>query len=273
MNRHGILFATAMALLAFGAASSASAGIIQDLAAAEIIEDYQFNDGAGTTIPAAANSANPGNFLIDDIQGDLAGVTTNGLGALDASLKSNNELGNAWSDNHNIHSGRVLGVMEMTWNFNSATLNTSENEELRISLISSGDSFVTAEWEIQREDDNTVTILGNGVGTGSSDLAAVTLPGGLTQSMKFIAVVDADLDNDTYQIHYSADGGGTFTTMGTANLDPARIVDKLRITLNNDLSGDSVLVDRVYLAHIPEPASGVLLVLGAGLLVAGRRRR
>jgi len=260
-------------LLLATVSSSAFADIISDLAIAKIVEDYHFDDDAGTAYDAAANSANPGNFLIPDSQGDLDDVTTNGSGALNASLKANNELGTTWSDAKNMTSGRVLGVMELTWNFDPDTLNTAENEEIRISLISEGESFVTAEWEIQREDDNTVTILGNGVGTGATDLSPVTLSGGLTQSTKFIAVVDADLDNSTYQIHYSADGGTSFTTMGTANLDPARIVDKMRIVLNNDLSGDSVLIDRAYLAHIPEPASVVLMAWGLAVAAAWCRRR
>jgi hypothetical protein len=248
---------------------AARAGIVEDLANATILEDFLFNDAAGISYDAAANSANAGNLLSTDA--DLAGVVTNGLGALNASVKSNVDLGTTLVDTPiNVTSGRVLGVMEMTWDFQSP-LDTAENEELRISLIHTGTSTVTAEWEIQREDDDTLTIIGTAVnGTG---IAAQTLNGGsLTQSTKFVAVVDADLDSDTYLVHFSNNGGASFTTIGPGTIDPVRIVDKMRMVLNNDLSGDNVLVDRIYLATIPEPASCGLAGLAAVSLLAWRRR-
>ena len=163
--------------------------------------------------------------------------------------------------------------MEVTWDFDPNTLDTTENEELRISIIDAGSSFVTAEFEIQREDDNTLTILGNGVGTGAVDIPAVVLNGGsLTQSTKFIAVVDADLSADTFEIHYSSDGGASFTTLSGGVLNTDRGLNKMRMILNNDLSGDNVLVDRIYLAKIPEPSSMILAALGIIGLVAGRRQ-
>jgi hypothetical protein len=253
------------------ARSSAHAGIIEDLASAQILEDFLFNDDAGIQIQGAANSANSGNLMDEDT--DNNAVVTNGVGQLNASLKDNDELGTNYVDTRAFTSGRVLGVMELTWDFDSQTLDTAENEEIRISLIQFDprSTFVTAEWEIQREDDNTVTILGNGVGTGATDLGPVVLNGGsLTQSSKFIAVVDADLDSSTYFLHYSNDGGANFTTLGPADLDPTRGIESMRLTLNNNLVGDNVLIDRAYLAYIPEPTTGALAAL-AGLALVGLR--
>lgn len=267
MRSLAILFG---ALAATGlAASTATASIIDDLANLTIIEDFQFEDADGTAYDAAANSANPGNLLsTDTTPADLDSVTTNGSGALNASLKSNTDFGSTLVDTADLASGRVFGVMEATWDFGSV-LDPSQNEELRVTLISSGTAGVLAEWEIQREDDDTLTILGNTV--NGDDLPAVVLNGGsLAQTDTFVGVVEADLDADTYAIHFSVDGGTTFTTLGSGATDPLRNLDKLRIVLNNDLSGDSVLIRRVYLGVIPEPASLVTLSL-ACLAFAARR--
>ncbi|CAN0355730.1 unnamed protein product, partial [Ectocarpus sp. 4 AP-2014] len=195
-------------------------------------------------------------------------VVTDGAGTLNASIKSNTSFGSTLVDTADRTTGRVFGVMEATWDFGS-TLDPAENEELRITLISSGTSGVLAEWEIQREDDDTLTILGNTV--NGDDLPAVLLNGGsLVQTDKFIGVVEADLDADTYQVHFSTNGGASFTTLGSGATDPLRNLDKLRIVMNNDLSGDSVLIDRVYLGVIPEPSS--LVVLSLGCLIAASRK-
>ncbi|MEO0529994.1 MAG: PEP-CTERM sorting domain-containing protein [Planctomycetota bacterium] len=262
------------ALLALGIVSStAEASIVDDLANLTIIEDFQFDDPAATSYDAAANSANPGNLLsTDTTPADLAGVATDGAGALDASLKNNTDFGTTLVDTADLTTGRVFGVMEATWDFQSV-LDPSENEELRVTLISSGTAGVLAEWEIQREDDDTLTILGNTV--GGDDLPAVLLNGGsLRQVETFVGVVEADLDADTYTVHFSTDGGSTFTTLGTGATDPTRNLDKLRVVLNNDLSGDSVLIDRVYLGVIPEPSSLVGLSIACLALASrGRSRR
>lgn len=273
MKLNQVLLAALSGMLLVGVAGTTSAGIISDLASATILEDFHFDDASGTVLTAAANSASS-HLWDEDV--DTVDVKTNGSGQLDASLKANVEFGTNYIDTAGFSGGRVLGVMELTWDFDSGTLDTAENEEIRISLIQFDprSTFVTTEWEIQREDDNTVTILGNGVGTGATDLGPVVLNGGsLTQSSKFIAVVDANLTKSTYQIHYSNDGGTSFTSLGTGDLDPTRGIESLRMTLNNDLSGDSVLIDRVYLAYIPEPASGLLMTLGLALAAVWSRRR
>lgn len=248
-----------------------TAGIIDDLANLTLVEDFRFDDPSGTSYDAAANSANPGNLLsTDTTPADLAGVSTDGSGALNASLKSNTDFGTTLVDTADRTSGRVFGVMEASWDFRS-TLDASENEELRVTLISSGTSGVLAEWEIQREDDDTLTILGNTV--NGDDIPAVVLNGGsLTQTDTFIGVVEADLDANTYAVHYSTDGGTSFTTLGTGATDPLRNLDKLRIVLNNDLSDDRVFIDRVYLGVIPEPGSALLVLLACLPAFAKRNR-
>ncbi len=259
----------------FGLMSSprADAVISVDLASATIIQEFQFNDADGTTIPDAANSADPGNLF--DTDADTSAVTTNGFGQLNASLKSNNSYGSNYVDLAGISSGRVLAVMELTWNFQS-TLNPSENEQVALSLMSADPrtTLATAEWVITREDDDTLTLLGNGVGTGATDLSPVVLNGGsLVQVDTFIAILDLDLDSDTYQVHYSSDGGDNYTSLGTANTDPSRDVESLRMILNNDLSNDNVLIDRIYVAAVPEPGTTALLAGVFMVLLACLRRR
>lgn len=271
LNRHltRSLCALCVALLP-AVARPASADIISDLASATIIEDFLFNDAEGTAIEAAANSANPGNLF--DADADNADVVTNGTGQLNVSLKNNTAFGTNYVNNDNITTGRVFGVMELTWDFQSV-FDPDADEELRITLTNNDPrgTQVTAQVEIQRTGQNDLNI--NGVASPSGDGATnvADFPLSITQSDKFIAVVDADLDNDVYSIHFSDDGGSTFTTTGSGNLAPTRIANALRLVLNEDFVDDSVLIDRVYLARIPEPTGAILAILGVlGLAVARR---
>lgn len=247
-----------------------------------ILEDVPFDDVAGTEIQDAVNVATGHPF---DVDADLAGVTTNGAGQLNASLKSNLEFGTTYIDSDDIASGPVYGVMELSFAFDTATLDPAENEEIRISLIQFDprSTFVTAEWEIQREDDGSVTIFGNAVGTGSVDTGSATLNPTETD---LIAVVAVNLDSSLMSIHYSQDGGASFSTLAGGVLDPTRGVGSLRMTLNNDLSQDSVLINRVYMTDmnpypglipelpgIPEPSTFALAGVGLAFAAARRWRR
>jgi hypothetical protein len=248
---------------------------------AAVIEEFLFNDAAGTALPSAANSAAGGHAWADDLQGDLAGTTMNGLGQYNLAAKSNNELGTALVNNDpDITSGVIYGVMELTWDFDPATLNAAENEEIRLTIINlntAGSSSVTAEFAIIRQDNNTVDFSGAAVGGSSIHQAPLSM----TQATKFVGVVGVNLSTDIYAIYYSTDGGGSFTSLTGGTIDPARIGAQLRMVLNNDLSQDDVLIDRVALyTHnpypgliqaVPEPATGVLVAL-ASLAIFGSRR-
>ena len=246
-----------------------------------ILEDFQFSDPSGTAIEAAANDAGTGHLW--DVDADLVDVKTNGSGQLDASLKANTDFGTTYVDSDSFSTGSLYGVMELSFAFDPNSLDTAENEEIRISLIQFDprSTFVTAEFEIQREDDNTVTIFGNAVGTGAVDTPSALL--NMTET-SLIAVVAANLDTSKMEVHFSQDGGASFTTLTGGILDPTRGVESLRLTLNNDLSQDSVLIDRIYLTDmnpypglipgIPEPSTVILAGLSlAGMAVARRRRR
>lgn len=218
-------------------------------AEAIIFEEFSFDDTAGTLLTEVANSANPGNLFTEDA--DTIDVATNGFGQLDASLKANTGFGTNFLDiEPALTTGTIYGVMELTWDFQS-TLDTAENEEIRISLINNNPTGteITSEFRIVRTDANELIINGQAGGTGSSDLPDTLLNGGsLTQTDKFIAVVAANLDDSTYEILYSSDAGASFLSAGVGNSAPGRIVEAMRMTLNNDLSDDNLLVDRVYVA-------------------------
>ena len=270
MRRHlwiGFLSAAAVFAVAIGPAS------------ANILEDFQFNDAAGTEIQNTNNDAGTGHMW--DSDADLSTSATNGAGQYDLSAKNNNDFGSVYVDADDIAGGQIYGVMELTWDFETATLDPAENEEIRLSLIQFDprSTFVTGEFEIQREDNGEVTIFGNAVGTGAVDTATATLTP--TQSNTFIAVIAANLDTDDMAVHYSDDGGGSFNTLGGGVLDPSRGFGSLRAVFNNDLSQDSVLIDRIYLTDmnpfpgqipdIPEPGTAMLLAVGA--VAALQRRR
>ena len=232
------------ALVAFVLALSA----LGQEAEAVIFEEFLFDDTAGTLITAVANNANPGNLFDEDA--DSIDVATNGLGQLDASLKANTGFGTNYVDvEPGLTTGTIYGVMELTWDFQSA-LDTAENEEIRISLTNNNPrgTQITGEFRIVRNDSDQIIINGMAGGTGSSDLPDTLLNGGsLTQTDKFIAIVAANLDASTYEILYSNDGGSSLLSAGVGNIAPGRVVEAMRMTLNNDLSNDNVLIDRVYL--------------------------
>jgi hypothetical protein len=105
---------------------------------------------------------------------------------------------------------------------------------------------------------------------------------GLTQLETLIAIVAVNLDSDLLQVHYSQDAGASFTTLTDGALDPSRGVASLRLVLNNDLSQDNVLLDRIYLSDtnpfpglipdVPEPTALALLGLGIFCLLTRRTR-
>ncbi|TWT90313.1 hypothetical protein Mal64_06980 [Pseudobythopirellula maris] len=228
----------------------AVAALAAGRAEAVIFEDFQFNDTAGTAVEGAANSANSGNLL--DADGDSIGVVTNGLGQLDLSGKDNDLFGTHFVDiDPAFTSGTIFGVMELTWDFQSV-LDTTQNEELRITFENNDPrgTETTAEFQIIRDDSDQMVALGQANGTGSTDFSnpVPLIDVGLTQNAKFIAVLKADLDNREYELLYSSNGGSSFNSAGIASLSPSRNIEAVRLGINNDFVGDNVLIDRFFVA-------------------------
>lgn len=123
-------------------------------------------------------------------------------------------------------------------------------------------------------------------GDGSVDTDSVAL--GLSQSSTLVAVLAIHLGSDAMSVHYSTDGGASFATIPdvageVAALSPDRAISRVRMVLNNDLSQDNVLLDRLYLTDanpfpglipdaVPEPSASALLILGMTSVGLLRRR-
>ncbi|TWT78314.1 hypothetical protein Pla123a_11050 [Posidoniimonas polymericola] len=259
---------------------AAAATIALPAAQAVVLEEFLFDDPGGTAIEAAANNAGTGNLF--DVDADLVDVKTNGAGQLDASLKANFDFGTTYVDTADSLTGSYYGLIDFSYAFDEATYTTGEDEEIRISLIQFDprSTFVTGEIEITRNSATDAVIFGNAVGTGAVDIGETALP----LSGSIIAIVAANLDADLMQVHYSLDGGASFTTLTGGELDPDRGLGSLRLTLNNDFSDDAVLIDRIALydanpypglipsiENIPEPSAACLALVMT--LAATRRRR
>jgi hypothetical protein len=256
-------------LAVLGAADNASASILTTFNNSIPIADFTFNDAAGTAIELAANSATPGmNF---DAHAPLSGVLTNGLGQLDATPKSNIDLGSTYIDLPGMTTGRVLGLFELSWDFDVLIYDPAQDEEMRISLTSNNPrgTVITAETFFTRTSANDVSLRGNAIGTGATATSTLVLGSSVP---RMLTILDADLDADTYTLHYSTDGGATFLTLGPAALDPARGVESLRLVLNESFADDTVLIERVAFAVVPEPMTTTLAAIGVAALALVSRR-
>ncbi len=241
--------------------------VLTDFNSGSVVADFLFDDVNGTSIESTVNSAN--GSLTWDTDLDMGGATTNGSGQFDGSGKANTEFASVYVDVATITTGRVIALFEVSWDFNQTIYNPAEDEEFRLSLITFDprSTFVTTEIYFQRTSAEQVTLFGNAVGTGASDTPNVVF--GASGSL--LTLFDVDLDADTAELFYSSDSGASFTSAGSAALDPGRGVDSLRLVLNEDFGDDTLLIERVALSVVPEP-SALMLVL-TGLLPLLNRRR
>jgi len=262
----------AVVLAVAGFATASHADILDDFNSGTILADFLFDDTAGTDIPSVVNSSPlSGMFDVDD---DNADVVTDGTGYLDASGKANTEFGTSYVDLPTINAaapGRVIGLFEVTWAFDENVYDPSQDEEFRLSLITfvPRSTFVTGETFFVRTSATEVTMYGNAVGTGASDTSDIILG----SSGSLLTLIDIDLGADTLELFYSADGGLTFLSAGVGALDPSRGIESLRLVLNEDYTDDTLLIDRVAVSLVPEPASALLAGLAAASVAGVRRRR
>jgi hypothetical protein len=267
MKTRCIALLTALAAFA-NYTASAPADILDQFNAGTLIADFQFNDAANTQIESALNSVNPLAFFDDDADND--GVVTNGSGQLDVSGKDNTELGTQYVDLAGITSGRVLSWFEVSWDFDELVYDAAQDEEFRLTLIEFDprSTFVTGETFFTRTSATEVELVGNAVGTGSADTASVIFG----SSGSLLTILDANLSAKTLDLYYSADGGASFAQLGGGLLDPTRGIESFRLVLNEDFSDDSLLIERVAVAVIPEPTTFALTGLTAIMLLGVRRR-
>ncbi|WP_146444637.1 hypothetical protein [Botrimarina colliarenosi] len=247
----------------------ASASILDDFNAATLIADFRFDDTAGTKLEDAANAVDPLNKL--GVDADFNDAVTDGAGKYDGSGKANTEQGASYLDVGNITSGKLYLLFDVAWAFDESIYDPSQDEEFRVSLMrdnaSTASTFVTAENNFRRDSATTVSLFGNAVGTGSSDTPSISLG----SSGDMLTILVADLDAQSMELFYSTDDGSSFTSLGTGSLDPSRGVQSLRFVLNEDFSNDSLLVDRIAYALVPEPAAAALLTIAVAMAGVARR--
>ncbi|WP_425396184.1 hypothetical protein [Aeoliella sp.] len=238
--------------------ATTQASILDDFNSGVIVTDFLFDDVANTQIQAAFNSADTALF---DADADNDDVVTNGAGQLDASGKANTDFGTNYVDVDPLNAGRVIGLYDVSWDFDESVYDPAQDEEFRMTFITFDprSTFVTAEIFFTRTSATEVTLHGNGVGTGSSDTPDVVLG----SSGSLLTMLDANLSDDTFELWYSADNGVSFVSGGIGNLDPARGVESIRLVLNEDFSDDALLIERFAASWvIPEPSTALVLVIG-----------
>ncbi|MEM6392475.1 MAG: PEP-CTERM sorting domain-containing protein [Planctomycetota bacterium] len=265
-----------LAGLAASPLTPADASTLDAFNTGDVIVDFQFNDANGTTIPSTVNTGSAGGSFDNDT--DSANVVTNGLGQLDATGKNNTSFGSNYVDVDDVTEGRIVGLFEVSWDFDESVYDSGQDEEFRLSLINRDprSTFVTAEIYFQRTSATEVTLFGNAVGTGATDTVD-TLFG---SSGSLLTLIDLDLDAGDYELLYSADGGTTFLSAGggSLGLDPDdasafRSLASVRLVLNEDFSDDTVLIDRFAVSVvIPEPSTVGLFAVGLIGFTLRRRR-
>jgi len=260
-------FAIACVVLCF--ATSAQATILDDFNSGVIVTDFLFDDALGTQIQSAANSAAGGLLFDEDADNNL--VVTDGNGHLDASPKNNTDFGSNYVDIAGISSGRVIALFDVQWAFDENVYDAGEDEEFRLSLIQFDprSTFVTGEIFFTRTSATEVELVGNAVGTGATD----TTPVLFGSSGQLLTMLDANLSASTMELFYSTDSGASFVSAGIGALDPTRGIESVRLVINEDFTGDRLLIERFAVSHIiPEPATMSLLLFGFVGLVGCRQR-
>ncbi len=245
----------------------AQANILDDFNSGKIVTDFQFDDAVGTQIPDAINSAVGGGAF--DVDTDNDDVVTNGNGQLDASAKANTELGSNYVDLASFTTGRVIGLFYVSWAFDESVYDPAQDEEFRLTLITNNprSTFVTSEIFFTRTSATEVTLLGNGVGTGATDTPDTILG----SSGDLLTMIDTNLATGVFELFASTDGGINFSSLGTGTTDPTRGISSVRLVINEDYTGDRLLIDRFAVSVIPEPASVMVLAIGLATLGAIRR--
>jgi len=176
-------------------------------------------------------------------------------------------------------SQQVWAVIEIAgWN-----LFSDSNQTIRFGYTNGGvgNSTIAGQVRIDRSGSSnpgttTATLYGEALGNGTNssdsiDLSSV-ITGPLSIALRF------DKASNQYEVSYLFPGFDNFVSLGTADIDPARIGNALRLNFNNSFGGEGEFVDisRIYVTTvqpIPEPSTLAALLVGLGLVGWMVRRR
>ena len=220
--------------------------VLAPLPPSGLAQDFLFDDANGTLLPAAANSANPGNQWTSDT--DLTNTSVQSGGLL--IQKDNDNFASHYLQIDDIASGEAWLVMEIEgWNF--VDFDPGQREELRLGFLDNDTltgSSITAQVEIERNAAGGIEINGQALGTGGTGIAADALT--TTQNDSFTVVLHLDKDADTYEI-MTKDGAGAWASLGSGQVAPSRGGNSLRLVANNNFGGTGEFFDigRIYLTY------------------------
>jgi hypothetical protein len=204
------------------------------------LESFEFNDAAGTLLAGAANTANPGNFWVED-----GGMTPSGMLPSDVRAGSYNivkgslVLESNYLNIANISSGTYYLTARMSnWQFGD-TFVANEPEEFRLAFLNDDDppgfgATITAQMQLRRNAAGNVEIIGDAILTGP-DSVLPPAPVNAVQTQPFTAVLELNKTSNTYKVFFK-DGSNPTQVLGIGNVDPDRGGNAIRMAANNDFS-------------------------------------
>ncbi len=233
-------------------------------AQAVIFEDFQFNDPNGTLLASAVNSANPGNFMFEDVTDMAPSSVQDGVYRIN---KANDNLGHNYFDIADITSGVRYMVMDVAgWNI--VADNLVEPEDIILSFLDNdsipGGSTRTADINFSLFTPTVLRLQGTAFGAGSTSTSFLDLP--LARSAPMSLALKLDKDNNTYELSYK-DDTNPWVSLGTGNiglkLDSSgpRDGNTVRFRAQNNFGavGEFFDVDRIYITDV-DPTTFVPLV-------------
>ena len=231
---------------------------------ATVLQDWQFNDPAGTTLANVSNSVSGGKIF----NNDHSGAATDGSGNYVFS-SATNQSGSSITFDAVTSGSLFLRVDFSSWDSlvaNDQALFYLQNGADNIRLVFSrtaANGLRLQIWGTSGDTDNLNNII----------TLADTSATGLS------AILEVNKTLNQWQVHYDAGSGWTNTAW--YNVDANLEINELRFVKSGDFSGldTSLAIDRIMLATsfadvIPEPATiGLFALSGTGLLVIRSLKR
>jgi hypothetical protein len=230
------------------------------------IEDFQFNDPAGTSWGGLSNSAGSAMFV-----GNMTNVVTTGPGGTPAGALEFTQGGNSFRNATLTTTNRTTGTYQLEFRFLTADLRgpdlTGANTGFGFRSNDGTDLFLVR----LQEQNNTLRLQTriSGSNVGYFDFGTNVLE----QTLAVRAV--ADLDNDLLDLFYTIGAGSELTAAtNIAIVDAPFDILRSNATLRNDFSPSDVITVDYLTLSVPEPGTMTLMgVATAGLFLARNKSR